>query len=166
MTGPNNKKIRLFCAITLGEMGGAQQFVQQLTRSLDPEWYTIAVVSGSDGRRELASHLAQHVSWEVVPRLVRRISPFNDFRAVRNMRRMMAEFEPDIVLLNSSKAGFIGALAARKLRKSIPGLKVVYRIGGWSFNDPRPAWQRWLFTRLERWSANLKDVIVVNCRHE
>jgi len=44
--------------------------------------------------------------------------------------------------------------------------KVVYRIGGWSFNDPIPSWQKKLQQFLEKISASWKDVIIVNNYHD
>lgn len=79
---------------------------------------------------------------------------------------MMRSFNPDIVLCVSSKAGFIGARAAYGLRQSHPDLKVIYRIGGWSFNDPVSAWKRRLYLTMERLSARWKDIIVVNNSHD
>jgi len=74
----------------------------------------------------------------------------------------MAHFQPDVVLCISSKAGFVGALAAAGLRRVLPGLRIIYRIGGWTFNDPWPAWKKRLYMWLERISARWKDIIVLN----
>lgn len=166
MTGADNKKIRIFCAITLGEVGGAQQFLIQLVSHLDPSRYDIQVVTGAQGRQDISSQLPEHVQWDVAGHLKRDIAPISDIKAVRQLKNMMREHQPDIVLLMSSKAGFVGAKAAHALRKELPGLQVVYRIGGWTFNDPWPAYKRTLFTWMERLSAVWKDVIVVNNRHD
>ena len=45
-------------------------------------------------------------------------------------------------------------------------MKVVYRIGGWSFNDPWPKWKKWFWVILEWLSAKWKDVIIVNNQHD
>ncbi len=44
--------------------------------------------------------------------------------------------------------------------------KIVYRIGGWSFNDPGSRWQKGLWKALEWLSAKWKDVIIVNNQHD
>ena len=66
-------------------------------------------------------------------------------------------------MLGSSKAGFIGSLAAQwsQLRP-----KVIYRIGGWTFNDPWPAWKKALWRTLEKISASWKDIIIVNNNYD
>jgi glycosyltransferase involved in cell wall biosynthesis len=43
---------------------------------------------------------------------------------------------------------------------------VIYRIGGWSFNDPMPWLVRRFYIRAEKCTAKLKDVIIVNNRHD
>ena len=66
------------------------------------------------------------------------------------------------MFLSSSKAGVIGSLATRKF----PGLKVIYRIGGWSFNDPMPWLVRRFYILAERCTAKLKDIIMVNSQRD
>ena len=80
--------------------------------------------------------------------------------AVFELRRIFRELSPDIILLNSSKAGFNGSLAARWPTR-LPGMRIIYRIGGWTFNDPWPAWKRYFYICLEKLSARWKDIIVV-----
>ena len=44
--------------------------------------------------------------------------------------------------------------------------KVIYRIGGWTFNDPWPAWKQSAYRWLEKLSAPWKDYIIVNNKHD
>lgn len=165
MTEKQQKK-RVFIVITQGETGGAQQFVAQLARHLDAERFTIHAVWGASGHGDLASLLPPFVTHATAHHLVRHLSPWHDLRAVRELRRMMSAFHPDIVLCVSSKAGFVGSLAAHGLRASIPDLTVIYRIGGWTFNDPWPAWKKKVYLWLEKLSARWKDYIVLNNTHD
>ncbi len=161
------KKIRrIFCVITQGELGGAQQFVVQLAEHLDRDRFSMHVVWGSDSDPSLARRLPSHVTHAVIRHLVRPWSPWHDVASIFELRRAMRAYQPDVVLLISSKAGFNGALAARPLRKQLPDLKVIYRIGGWQFNDPRPLGERTLYQFLERLSARWKDYIVLNNTHD
>lgn len=75
---------------------------------------------------------------------------------------MMHRWQPNVVLCISSKAGFVGSWAANGLRSALPDLKVTYRIGGWTFNDPWPAWKKQQYRILEKFSARWKDYIVLN----
>lgn len=160
------EKRRIFCVITQGEEGGAQRFVAQLAQHLNRDRFMLHVVWGSHSESALARVLPPHVTYATASHLVRNISPLSDIRAVYELRRQMTHFQPDVVLCISSKAGFVGALAANGLRSTLPDLKVIYRIGGWTFNDPWPAWKRRLYIWLEKWSALWKDIIVLNNSHD
>ncbi|HEY6454399.1 MAG TPA: glycosyltransferase family 4 protein [Steroidobacteraceae bacterium] len=153
---------RVFCVVTQGEVGGAQRFVLQLAHHLNRDHFKMHVVWGAESDNALANALPPHATHATVRHLVRNISPWQDLRAIYELRRQMANFRPDIVLCISSKAGFVGALAATSLRTTFPGLKVIYRIGGWTFNDPWPTWKKRLYVRLEWISARWKDIIVLN----
>ncbi|HUO75600.1 MAG TPA: glycosyltransferase [Candidatus Paceibacterota bacterium] len=161
-----DEKRRIFCLITQSELGGAQEFVAQLAGTLDAERFALHVVWGSDSDGALARRLPSTVSHGVARNLVRAVSPLKDLRAIREVRVLMRAFRPDVVLCVSSKAGFIGARAAFGLRMALPDLRVIYRIGGWSFNDPVSVWKRRLYILMEKLSARWKDVIVVNNSHD
>lgn len=165
-TDNRKEKRRIFCVVTQGEEGGAQRFVAQLAQHLDADRFMMHVVWGDRSESALARVLPAHVTHATSKYLVRNISILRDMRAISELRRQIAHFQPDIVLCVSSKAGFIGSRAARGLRYSMPELKVIYRIGGWTFNDPWPAWKRQLYIWLERISARWKDVIVLNNSHD
>ncbi len=162
----NKEKRRIFCVITQGELGGAQQFVLQLAHNLDADRFSLHVVWGATGQNTLARSLPPHTTYTTVRHLVRHIAPWHDMMAVFELRRQILQYRPDIVLCISSKAGFVGALAARPLCSKLPGLKVVYRIGGWTFNDPWSAYKRRLYIWLEQLSARWKDYIVLNNTHD
>lgn len=159
-------KRRIFCVITQGEEGGAQRFLAQLAQHLNPATCTMHVVWGHNTGNDLARLLPSSVTHAVARHLTRSISPLHDALAVSELRTMMRAFQPDVVLCLSSKAGFVGARAAHGLRKQHAQLKVIYRIGGWSFNDPIPAWKKRLYIVMEKLSASWKDVIIVNNTHD
>ena len=160
------EKRRIFCVITQGHEGGAQRFVSQLAQNLDPEKFLLHIVWGASSGAGLAYALPTGVTHATLNHLRRAISPWHDVKAIYELRSHMREFRPDVVLCVSSKAGFIGSRAAHGLRSEFPDMKVIYRIGGWTFNDPWPAWKKKLYTLLERISASWKDVIVLNNSHD
>lgn len=152
----NAQKKRILFVITQSEIGGAQQFLAQLISSLDSTMLA-TVVTGSDGLGELKKLLPPETMYHVAQNLKRNPSPWSDFLSLSELRRIYKQERPDIIFLNSSKAGFNGSIAAWGLPS-----RVIYRIGGWSFNDPRPGWQKAAIRFLERLSAPWKDDIVVN----
>jgi len=55
---------------------------------------------------------------------------------------------------------------AQNQRVSAKSPRVIYRIGGWTFNDPWPYWKRLFYKLIEKISAKWKDVIIVNSEHD
>ena len=159
---PRDPKKRILFVATQSEAGGAQQFLLHLLSRLPKDRYDIHAAAGREGGSFLYSSLnTLSIPCYRVDSLRRDISPFQDISAVLELRKLIKKIEPETLFLLSSKAGFIGALAAKLIgRKMSP--KVIYRIGGWTFNDPWPRWKKNLWISLERLSAKWKDVIIVN----
>src|SRR3989344_5208109 len=162
---------RILFVVTQSEMGGAQRFLLELLPRLDSQKYEIGLAMGEEQKSkesELVKTLSNH-GFQVffLNKLQREISPFflKDWLAVFQLRKLIKKFNPDILFLNSSKAGFIGSLAS-VFPSKIKKLKIIYRIGGWTFNDPWPWWKKKLWVILEKISANWKDLIIVNNRHD
>jgi len=158
---------RVLFVITQSEMGGAQKFLYNLLSRLDKNRYEILVAVSADGNGELFKLMGSlRIRANELVHLRRNISPVKDILAVFELRRLIRKFHPDTVFLNSSKAGFVGSLATRLLTTKNYKPKTIYRIGGWTFNDPWPKWKKWLFIVLERVSARWKNIIIVNNKHD
>lgn len=158
-------KKRVLFVITQSELGGAQRFLSSLTSHLDKDLYEIIVAVGSSGNGDFLRVLkAGGIPFQTL-KYLKREPTLNDIKAVFETRSLIKKYRPDVLFLNSSKAGFIGSLAAI-FPTRINALKVVYRIGGWSFNDPWPKWKKYFWIILEWVSAKWKDVIIVNNQHD
>lgn len=158
-TSRTPKKKVLF-VITQSEIGGAQQFIIQFIKQAEKDTYDISVAVGNDGDGSFSRALVGlEIPVFTLSALKRNISPIYDVMAISQTRGLIQKLKPDTLLLGSSKAGFIGSLAAQW---SQPRPKVIYRIGGWTFNDPWPAWKKYLWKKLEKKSARWKDIIIVN----
>lgn len=144
---------------TLGEQGGVQQFLLGFAHYLAKEGYPVTISTG-DGH-----WLPEHAKQEGIPshtfrHLGRAINPFRDMLALVELTRWLQKERPQVVHLNSAKAGIIGSIAARLA--GIP--RIIYRIGGWTFLEPMSSWRRMAYLLAERVTAPLKDVII--CVHE
>lgn len=158
-------KKRVLFVITQSEFGGAQRFLFDIITHLDQGKFELFLAAGQSSDRELITALQGPLNIFQLSHLRRSISPLHDLLAVRELRKLIKKIAPDILFLNSSKAGFIGALA-KTFPFPLSALRVIYRIGGWTFNDPWPSWKKWLWIMLEKFSAPLKDVIIVNNQHD
>lgn len=135
---------KILFVITKSNFGGAQRYVYDLATRLPRDTFEVAVVSGPDARGLTGrlSHMlnGKQIPTIEVPALTRDIQLFDDIRAFFALAGLLREERPDIVHLNSSKAGGIGALAAR-----IAGIKhIVFTIHGLPADENRPTAQRWL----------------------
>jgi len=158
-------KKRVLFVITQSELGGAQRFLSSLTSHLDKDIYEFLIAVGSSGNGDFLRILkAEGIPYQTL-KFLKREPSLNDIKAVFEIRSFVKNYRPDVLFLNSSKAGFIGSLAT-VFPTRINALKVIYRIGGWTFNDPWPEWKKYLWVVLEWLSAKWKDIIVVNNQHD
>ncbi len=138
------KKEKLLIAITKGNFGGAQRYVFDLACALRDR-YEVVVLTGAGG--ELGEKLASaDVRTITIPSLGRDVSPFFDVRSFFLLLSALRRERPDILHLNSSKMGGIGALAGRLSRCR----RIVFTIHGWAFNEDRGALGRTLI-RIAYW---------------
>lgn len=166
------RKKRVLFVITQSEPGGAQRFFYNFISCLSGDKYEILVAAGGDGGGDLIKKMTEAGINIYSLKFLKRQGNFlsisnniNNLRAVGELRRLIKTFQPDTLFLNSSMAGFVGSLAARLCGKA-KRPKVIYRIGGWTFNDPWSDWKKKFWILLERNSARWKDIIVVNNKHD
>ena len=73
-----------------------------------------------------------------IPSLTRDISPTKEWSAFRDIQEIVRSERPDILHVNSSKAGILGALAGRLVGVPL----IIFTAHGWAFNEDRPVWQK------------------------
>ena len=143
---------RILYVITKANWGGAQRYVYDLATAAASRGEEVAVAYGGHGR--LAEELeAAGVPTFPIARLTRDVGAWGEFRAFFAFLGLFWRFRPDVVHLNSSKAGALGALAARIA--SVP--HIVFTAHGWAFNESRPWWQRVLLFKLSVLMVWLSD---------
>ncbi len=135
MTSPDRKKI-LF-VITKSNWGGAQRYVYDLAMLLPSEHYDAVVALGGEG---ILYDLLKEKGFKVhvLKSLKRDISFFDELRAFFELIAIIRKEHPDILHVNSSKAGALGALAGRICRVR----RIIFTAHGWAFNEDRPLWQK------------------------
>jgi glycosyltransferase involved in cell wall biosynthesis len=75
--------------------------------------------------------------------------------ALMRLTALLRRLRPDLVSTHSSKAGWLGRMAAR-----LTGFPVVFTAHGWAFADGVPAGPRLFYTLAERLAAPLADHII------
>ena len=104
---PQRKKI--IHIITRLDLGGSAEDVILICRNLDPAKYDVLLVYGGS---KWDPALLPFRSADV-PELKRDISLLHDLRALGRLYSLIKREKPDIVQTHSSKAGFLGRLAAK-----------------------------------------------------
>lgn len=151
---PSAKRVLLL--VTQADWGGVQSFLIRFTTELKKEGREVLLAAGGEGELWKEAR-AKGIPCHQLRHLKREISPIDDIRATAEIKRLIDEFKPDAIHLNSSKMGVLGSIAA-SLSKTKPW--VVYRIGGWAFLEPQPEWKRWVYKTAERMTSGKKDIII------
>ncbi len=152
---------KILFIITKSEMGGAQRFLYELAVRLDPEKYDITVAAGGNG--DLLEKLLEKNIKTVKIRNFSNIFSIKNALAFWEIFRLIWKIHPQVIYLLSSEAGFLGSFAGSfyKLFVKIKP-KIIYRIGGWAFKEPKNIVIKKIYLWAEKLAAPFKDVIVVN----
>ncbi len=133
------KPEKILFLITKSVWGGAQRYVYDLATNLPAEQFAVVVALGGDG--ELREKLqTANVKIRQVAGLQRDVAFFKELAALKHLNQIIKEEQPDIIHLNSSKAGLLGALCGRL--NGVP--KIIYTAHGWAFNEDRNFLSRFL----------------------
>lgn len=146
--------------ITKANWGGAQRYVFDLATNLPPE-FKVSVAYGQPG---LLAQRLQEAGIETHPirSLQRDVSAWADLQSFFELYRLVLKLNPDVVHLNSSKAGAVGALAAW-----LAGARrIVFTAHGWPFNEPRGALSRALIWLASWATALLCDTVIAVSQSE
>jgi glycosyltransferase involved in cell wall biosynthesis len=136
------------------EIGGAQVHVRDLASAMHQAGHEVAVVAGNAG--ELSAQLMRRgVPFHCVPALVRELRPWRDLKAFLELKGLLARLRPELVSTHSSKAGWLGRLAARAL-----GIPALFTAHGWAFTVGVSERARRFYALAERLAAPLADRIV------
>jgi len=95
-------------------IGGPSLNVTLLSTNLKPEFETKLIVGKKDPHEKDAGYIAEQLGVTLVEivEMRRNILPINDIRAYFRIKKIIKEYNPDIVHTHASKSGAIGRLAA------------------------------------------------------
>lgn len=145
---------RVLFVITKDDVGGAQKYVADLAAHLDPQKFSAEILcGGTSGARFLSNAVRPYFLF------------LNDIAAIIELALTFSRKRPDIIHLNSSKTGVIGALAsclAYFLFSTNQKPGVVFTAHGWVFNPTNALspFRRRLYILLHRLAARMTDVII------
>ena len=154
----NQGKIKVLYAITKGVWGGAQKYVFELSTSLPKEKYEVFVVHGWGDA--LASKLEEcSIPTFYIKDLGKDVNFFKDISSFFDLIGVIKKTRPNILHLNSSKIGGIGAIAGRLVGVQ----KIIFTVHGFAFNEERSWIQKKIITFLSWLSIVMcTDVIFIS----
>ena len=153
---------KVLFVITKSNWGGAQRYVFDLATHLPKTAFEVVVALGGTGEKGAETGLLEKKLKEAgirtifIKSFMRDISAGKEVGALSELIRIFKREQPDVVHLNSSKAGALGALAAR-----IAGVKkIIFTAHGWPFRENRnPIFKAILW--LASYSTGLLSTIVI-----
>jgi glycosyltransferase involved in cell wall biosynthesis len=159
---------KILFIVTQSEFGGAQRYIYEIATNLDPQKYEVLIAAGEENGELFRKFQIPNSKFQIRTKKLNYLKrvpwPWQAFLSILEIFNLLKKEKPAILFLCSSTAGLLGSLAAFFYRFQITDyrLQVIYRIGGWSFRDPRFFLQNWFLIFLEKLTSSLKDKIIVN----
>jgi glycosyltransferase involved in cell wall biosynthesis len=162
------KRTKILYVITKSNWGGAQRYVYDLATSLNPDLFTVEVIAGGNGL--LIQKLQQAgIAVTSLHTMERDINFKKELLSAKELWKIFREKKPDVVHLNSSKAGGIGALVAR-----LAGVKkIIFTAHAWAFNENRELFSKmmisffhWITVLLSHKTITVSDSVREQISHK
>jgi glycosyltransferase involved in cell wall biosynthesis len=159
-TGGSAMEKKILFVITKSNWGGAQRYIYDLATHLPKDRFRPIVALGGEG---LLAKKLQEAGIETIPipGFERDIRLGKEIRAFFHLLSLYKSVRPDVIHLNSSKAGGIGASAGwifKRIGRTHP--RIVFTVHGWGFDEPRPRIQRFLIMSASALTAWFADTII------
>jgi len=158
--------MQILYIITQADGGGAQKYVLSLAKHFR------GTIAAGDEAGKLFDN-AKQAGLTVFPltHLKRNIHPWHDFLAVWEIKQLIKNLQPDIVHLNSTKAGILGSFASIGLKKRktlinydrnllLSKSKMIFTAHGFRFNEPLSFPAKNFYLALEKTASIYRDFII------
>lgn len=139
MDNMSDKKLKVFLCITKSDWGGAQKYVYDVATQT-PEYIDMTVLLGGGGELKRRLNEAK-VNVITLENSQRDINTKKEAGLFFELFKIFKKEKPDVIHLNSSKMGLMGALVGRLTRVK----KIIFIAHGWAFNEERPWYQKIFF---------------------
>lgn len=131
--------------------GGVDRYLRMLLKYLDKDRFENIVVVSQDFKKTDYAGLASYFEQVEMSRAI----GGNDIKAIREVRKLIKHYNPDIVYAHSSKAGAIARVADMGLKNHC-----IYNPHGWAFNMRCSEKMRKMYTAIEKIAAPFCDKII------
>ena len=131
--------------------GGVDRYIQMLLKYLDNKKFENILVCSQDFKEEDYKNLADFFEQIEMNRAIGK----NDLRAIKEIRKLIKKYKPDIVYAHSSKAGAVARIADIGLKNYC-----IYNPHGWAFNMRCSEKKKTMYTAIEKIAAPFCDKII------
>ncbi|NSW44364.1 MAG: glycosyltransferase family 4 protein [Bacteroidales bacterium] len=139
-------------------LGGPTFNAAYLTKFLYPDFDTLLIGGIHEDDEESSEFILNNLGIHalILPEMRRSINGFNDLQAYRRIKKIIKEFNPDIVHTHASKAGMLGRKAAFDMGVPV----VVHTFHGHVFHSYFNSIKTKAFIKIERYLASKTDAII------
>jgi len=144
------KVMKVLHVIARMNVGGTARYVGRLVESDPSSLLATGFVQGAENEDDCVSRL--HVAR--IAHMGRSINPIADFRAYRELKKLIREYQPDIVHSHTFKAGFLARLVSGSFKR-------VHTFHGHLFDDASfSGLQKNIITLAEQFMAGRTDILI------
>ena len=152
------KKIKVLRIINRFNLGGPTFNAAYLTKYLSNDFETLLVGGDKDDSEESSTFILDQLGLEpiIIPEMRRDIGFAADKIAYQKLKKIIQEFQPDIVHTHASKAGTLGRIAAYKCKVPI----IIHTFHGHVFHSYFGKTKTLIFKIIERFLAKKSTAII------
>ena len=154
------KRIKILYVITKANWGGAQRYVFDLATNLPKDQFEVSVAFGQRGM--LAEKLKEAgITTHNITSFQRDVSIGADLKSFKELYALFKKEKSDVVHLNSSKAGALGALAAR-----LAGIKhIIFTSHGLTWDENRNPVSKFIIYLITKLTFLLCHKVITISKH-
>lgn len=135
--------------------GGTQKHVIDIAKKIDKSEFQLDIIYSTDRNKNFVQE-SKGIFYRTYGLPIRRSASFTDVSNILKMRRIIKENKYDIVHCHSTKAGFVGRLAAFVSRHP----NVIYSPHGFMFCDNRILMKRFFYLQMEKYLGYLTQKVI------
>ena len=152
------KKIKVLRIINRFNLGGPSYNAAFLTKYLEPEFETLLVGGIKYEEEESSEFILEKMGVKpvIIPEMQRKITMTGDLKAYRKIKKIIQEYQPDIVHTHAAKAGALGRYAASKCNVPV----IIHTFHGHVFHSYFNKSETQFYKSSERRLAKLSSKIV------
>ena len=145
--------MKILYLVTKSEAGGAQTHIYQLSKYFIEKGNKVAIMSYPGGwleeeAKKLGVKFYPNKYFSNIP------DPIRIFKAMKEIRKVVKDFKPDLVGCHSTAAGFLGRMA---VRNKIP---TTFTAHGWAFTEGAPFLRKCLAILIEKIAGRFCSKII------